>query len=101
MFKPVLVAVAAACVLVSGCSVTRYPVLPAWSADATRGMDCADLRREHDAALGTQRQIANLAAGGRAERPKLYSTARADADRAVQARLADIDAGLQAKACPA
>lgn len=100
MFKPVLVAVAA-CVLVSGCSVTRYPVLPTWSADALQAMDCAGLRRERDAALGTERQIADLAAGGRAERPKLYSTARADADRAVQARLASVDAGLQVKACPA
>ncbi len=100
MFKPVLVAVAA-CVLVSGCSVTRYPVLPTWSDDAIKAMDCAGLRRERDAALGTERQIADLAAGRRAERPKLYSTAKADADRAVQARLASIDAGLQAKACPA
>ena len=101
MFKPVLVAVAAACVMVSGCSVTRYPVLPTWSEDAIQAMDCAGLRRERDAALGTERQIADLAAGGRAERPKLYSTAKADADRAVQARLASVDAALNAKACSA
>jgi hypothetical protein len=100
MFKPVLVVVAA-CVLVSGCSVTRYPVLPTWSEDAIQAMDCAGLRRERDAALGTERQIADLAAGGRAERPKLYSTAKADADRAVQARLASVDAALNAKACSA
>ena len=100
MFKPVLVAVAA-CVLVSGCSVTRYPVLPTWSEDAIQAMDCTGLRQERDAALGVERQIADLAAGGRAERPKLYSTARADADRAVQARLASVDAALNAKACSA
>lgn len=101
MFKPVGIAVAAACVLVSGCSVTRYPVLPTWSADAILAMDCNGLRQARDVALGTERQIANLAAGGRAERPRLYSTTRADADRAVQARLASIDAALSAKTCPA
>lgn len=101
MFKPVGIAVAAVCVLLWGCSVTRYPVLPTGSADAMLAMDCTGLRQEREAALGIARQIADLAAGGRAERPKLYSTARADADRAVQARLASVDAALNAKACPA
>lgn len=101
MLKPVWVAVATVSVLVSGCSVARYPVLPTWSADAAQAMDCAGLRQEQDAARRTERQIAEIAAGGRAERPQLYSTAKSDADRAVQARLASVEIALKAKGCPA
>ncbi|MND95393.1 hypothetical protein [uncultured Brevundimonas sp.] len=101
MSKPVWIAIAAGCVFLSGCSVTRYPVLPAWSSDTAQAMDCAGLRQEQDAARRTERQIADIAAGGRAERPQLYSTAKPDADRAVQARLASVEAALKSKNCPA
>ena len=101
MSKSVWIIVATASVFLSGCSVTRYPVLPAWSGDTAQAMDCTALRQEQEAARHTERQIAAIAAGARVERPQLYSTARPDADRAVQARLAGIEAALKLKNCPA
>lgn len=101
MSKSVWIAAAIGSLLLSGCSVSRYPVLPAWQADATQAMDCAELRQEQEIARRTERQIAEIAAGARVERPRLYSTARPDADRAVKARLATIEAALKSGNCPA
>jgi hypothetical protein len=99
MSKSVWIAVTMVGALVSGCSIARYPVLPAWSADAEQGKDCAGLRQELDAAQRTERQIAEIAAGRGTERPTLYSTVKSDADRAVQARLVSVEAALKSKAC--
>lgn len=90
------------CLATAGCTVNRYPMALTWSSADGEGLTCAQLTAATAEARGVQTQIEAIAAGdpaARAERPRLYSTAKGDADRAVQARLSAIEAQSLEKGC--
>lgn len=91
-------------ICLTGCAVSRYPVMPLGSAAELEAMTCAQLDQAQAAVAHTERQIAEIAANGRTAdgaRPVLYSTAKSDADRAARDRAAAISTARQAKRCAA
>ncbi|MDQ8028721.1 MAG: hypothetical protein REJ23_08325 [Brevundimonas sp.] len=86
----------------TGCATTRYPTMTGPSSAELAGMTCAQLATEETAVATTERQIAEIAANGRAadgSTPILYSTSRPDADRAIQTRRAALSEAAAAKGC--
>ncbi|WP_292229055.1 hypothetical protein [Brevundimonas sp.] len=93
---------ALACLTTAGCAVHRYPMAVAWAPASDQSLTCAQLSTAADDGRRLQAQIESIASGdrkARAEKPRLYSTAKSDADRAVDARLAAIEAQRQAQGC--
>ncbi|MFC7378846.1 hypothetical protein [Brevundimonas sp. GCM10030266] len=86
----------------TGCATARYPTMTGPSPTELAGMTCAQLAAEQAVVDRTERQIAEIAANGRAadgSSPVLYSTARADADRAIQTRRAALSEAAAARGC--